>query len=240
MKNQSFFKAEKIHQSWQSFFTPSIIKELHDIEKSIGNDFTPSHDRVLNFAKVDLNNLKVVILGQDPYPQKGAATGRAFEVNGLDSWDSKFRQASLRNILKLLYKTYSGELIDYPQLKKRIALNEFRILPPSEIFKHWEKQGVLLLNTYLTCKTGVPKSHRKIWEKFSKQIIQHINDRNNTAYWFLWGNEAQNKVKDIGISQSVASDHPMLISPKKPASFINSNCFTLTKPIIDWTGFSNQ
>jgi uracil-DNA glycosylase len=240
MNNSLLFNSNIVHQTWEPFFTSSVIKDLVFIEQKIGNDFTPTHDKVLNFAKSDLNKVKVVILGQDPYPQIGAATGRAFEVNGLNSWDAEYRQASLRNILKLLYKTYIGELINSSQLKKKIAENNFRILPPSKIFKYWEEQGVLLLNIYLTCKVGVPKSHRKIWKEFSRQVIEYITTSNKNIYWFLWGNEAQNEVKNINITHSIASDHPMLCSPKKQTSFINSNCFDVTKNMIDWIGFSYQ
>lgn len=229
-----------VHKTWQPFFTKSVINDLCLIEKLIGNDFTPSHDKVIRFAKNDLNNIKVVILGQDPYPQPGAATGRAFEVSGLNSWDCRFRQASLRNVLKLLYRTYFGKLINYTEIKQKIRSKEFRILPPSDIFTHWENQGVLLLNIYLTCKIGEPKSHRKIWKEFSRKTIKYIAQRNNTICWFLWGNEAQNEVKGINISKSIKCDHPMLCSPNKQTNFINSSCFTTTSHIIDWTGYSNK
>ncbi len=226
----------KIHSSWKSFFTNDITNEIKRIEEYIGNNYTPSRDRVFKFTNNNLKKAKVVILGQDPYPQQGAATGRAFEVSGLKSWNSMFRQASLRNLLKLLYKTYYGDLLDYKQIKLEIEEKKFKILPPCDLFKSWELQGVLLLNIYLTCKLNSPKSHRKIWKSFSNQLVRFINNANPNLYWFLWGNEAKNAVKDIKIKNAIISDHPMICSLNKANSFINSKCFEIAKYTINWLG----
>ncbi len=229
---------ELVHESWLPFFSASVINELLDIKKSIGTDFTPSYDRVLKFTKNDLSKVTVIILGQDPYPQVGAATGCAFEVNGLKSWNNNFRQSSLKNILKLIYKTYHGELIEYSEIKDRIAQNKFSILPPCHLFKNWETQGVLLLNIYLTCKIHSPKSHRMYWISFTKKVIEYIKFYNDNVYWFLWGNEVQKAVKNIHLKNTITCNHPMICSPKKRGSFVNSNCFDITKHMIDWTGCS--
>lgn len=202
----------------------------------IGEDFTPSHDRVLRFSRNDLTQVQVVILGQDPYPQSGAATGRAFEVGGLTSWNSSFKQASLRNIVKLLYKTFNGELQNWSQIGEKIAEKKFDVLPPCELFKHWEAQGALLLNVYLTCKPNHPKSHRGHWIGFSRKVIEYVNQQRKGVYWFLWGYEAQRIVKDIHIRKSFTCDHPMICAPNKVGSFINCNCFAATRNLIDWLG----
>ena len=99
------FKGKEVHwhSSWKAFFErDDIQKMIEDIECKIDDNFTPSADKVFRFAEVDLKKLKVVILGQDPYPQEGVATGRAFEVNG---WDQMGTNISLQNIMKLICKS---------------------------------------------------------------------------------------------------------------------------------------
>jgi len=95
-------------------------------------------------------------LGQDPYPQTGVATGRAFEVGTLKSWNQPFKNISLKNILRALYKAYSGQIIKFSQLKEKFD-NEFSVLPPGKLFEHWEKQGVLLLNTSFPTTTTISR-----------------------------------------------------------------------------------
>lgn len=92
---------EKICDNWFEFIDNNY-KSLQSIEKKIGTNpenFTPQKNNVLRFLKLDPVKIKVVILGQDPYPQPSIATGRAFEVKNLKSWSQKFRNASLKNIL---------------------------------------------------------------------------------------------------------------------------------------------
>ena len=97
---------EGLHSSWSPFFTPAVEQALLEIERKIaaeGREYTPDPSNVLRFLSLDLFAVKVLILGQDPYPQKGRATGRAFEVGGLTSWMNPFENASLRNIVRSIY-----------------------------------------------------------------------------------------------------------------------------------------
>lgn len=238
MSKSVIFDNSIIHDSWLTFFSPAIIENLILIEKLIGNDFTPPINNILSFARNDLKNVKIVILGQDPYPQIGAATGRAFEVSGLTSWTCRFKQSSLRNILKLIYRSYNDDLISYDELRHKIENKQFYILPPSEIFEHWENQGVLLVNISLTCEINLSNSHKNIWKFFTKQLIKFVAENNENIYWFLWGKDAQNEIKDIYISNKIKCDHPMICSEKKTSSFVNSCCFSKTKHLIDWTGYN--
>ena len=150
--NSLFLNPLNIHPDWKPFLSKEILDLITQIElKIIKTDFTPSTKNVLRFFELPLHSVKVVIIGQDPYPQIGAATGRAFEVGTLKSWNEPFRNVSLKNILRALFKAYSGNVIKFNELKEKFD-NEFPVLSPSKLFKHWENQGVLLLNTAFTCE----------------------------------------------------------------------------------------
>lgn len=236
------YNKENVHNSWDNFFNESRIDQLNEIESLIGDDFNPDADKVLRFARTDLNNLKVIILGQDPYPQKGVPSGRSFEVQGLNSWTDKFKQSSLRNILRNLYKSYNGELKTVTEIRDLIKKGEFKILPPNKIFDYWENQGVLMLNTYLTCKAGEPGSHRKYWDKFSKDLLKYIVQTNSNITWFLWGSEAKANMNILKTQKLYTSNHPMMSKPENPEDFINCKCFEQTaKDLeIDWLGSEVQ
>lgn len=234
------YKEEFIHSSWSNFFNQNIIEELNKIEGLIGDDYNPTSDKVIRFARTDLDKVKVIILGQDPYPQKGVPSGRSFEVQNLNSWSEKFKQTSLRNILRNIYKSYTGELKNLSDIRTEIEEGKFKILPPNEIFDYWESQGVLMLNTYLTCKSGEPGSHRKYWDKFSKELLKYIVDTNGNITWFLWGSEAKANIDILKDQKMYTSNHPMMSNPSNESDFINCKCFedSITTLNIDWVGKS--
>jgi uracil-DNA glycosylase len=103
-----------IHPSWKPFFTKEVLSIVDEIENNIGiandQEITPVTDKMLRFLTLDLSKAKIIILGQDPYPQKGVATGRAFEVGPLKSWTESFRNTSLRNIVRALYLSETNEI----------------------------------------------------------------------------------------------------------------------------------
>ncbi|HHZ03314.1 MAG TPA: uracil-DNA glycosylase [Tissierellia bacterium] len=227
------------HSSWDKFLTEDIILELESIERKIGNNTNPEHGNILRFMMNNLYDIKVVILGQDPYPEKGRATGRAFEVGDLYSWNQKFRQVSLKNIVRLIYKNYNG-IREYSQIKKfseiqrEIKKGDFTILPPDKIFKSWEKQGVLLLNTYLSVEPGNTGSHIHIWKDFSERLLEFISEENRDISWFLWGKMAEEKKQFIKHGKLYISRHPMMCSEKYEDDFLRNDCFKDTMNIINW------
>jgi len=156
-----------------------------------------------------VSSAKIIILGQDPYPQPGVATGRAFEVGTLKSWNEPFKNTSLKNILRALYKAYTGEVLKYNELKKKFD-NEFPVLPPGKFFQNWEKQGVLLLNISFTCTPGQPGSQRKNWQEFTHVLLDFITENAKYATWFLWGNHAREATKNIPLKKSIFTMHPMM------------------------------
>lgn len=230
-----------VHSSWYELLTDDVVKELSVIEERIGDNINPHHDNVLRFMKSNLNEVKVVILGQDPYPEKGRATGLAFEVGDLKSWSQKFKQVSLKNIIRLIYKNYNNierynEIPKFSEIQNEIEAGRFKILPPDEIFKSWERQGVLLLNTYLSVEPGKSGSHISIWEPFSIKLLNYISVANKDINWFLWGKQAEEKSKFIRYGKLYISRHPMMCSEKYEDDFLKNNCFKETMNIINWLG----
>lgn len=229
------------HSSWDKFLTDEIRDELKSIDEKIGRNINPDYENVLRFLRCDLSEMKVAILGQDPYPEKGRATGRAFEVGDLGSWNDKFRQVSLKNIIRLLYKNYNNiddynEILKFSEIQKEIKQGTFNIAPPDRLFKSWEKQGVLLLNAYFTVEAGITGSHISIWEPFSIKLLEYISEENKNINWFLWGRFSEEKSKYIKHGKFYISRHPMMCSEKYEDDFLRNNCFKDTMNIINWLG----
>ena len=232
---------ERIHNSWDKLLNKNTLDELKVIEDRIGKNINPEPQNVMRFLKNDLYAIKVVILGQDPYPEKGRATGRSFEVGDLVSWNDKFRQVSLKNIVRLIHKNYNNiedynDIKKFSEIQKEIKNEEFNIVSPKEMFKCWEEQGVLMLNTYLTVESGKSGSHIKIWDKFSFKLLEFISTENKNIKWFLWGKQAELASKHIVYGKKYISRHPMMCSSKYEDDFLRNNCFKDTMKEIYWLG----
>ena len=232
-----------IHPSWRPFFTPEVLQLIQSIENQIVGlgYFTPLPQNVLRFLSLDLMAVKVLILGQDPYPQPGRATGRAFEVGGLQSWLEPFENASLRNIVRAIYKAYEGDILSFNQVREKIQNSlfepSFTILPPHKLFKSWEEQGVLLLNTAFTCELDKPGSHSKLWQPFTLALLAYINANNPQITWFIWGAHAEKVVRGMCISNKLVNAHPMLAVKKESDMVYGSlNPFFETKLMVNWLG----
>lgn len=208
--------------------------QLHSILREVEEDCTPSSEKIFRAAQ-PVDQIRIVILGQDPYPAPGAATGLAFEVDGLTSWRSPFRQVSLKNIVRLLYASYTGEdpyNTTFSSILQKIDCGDFSILPPDRIFSYWSENGVLLLNTALTCKPGYPGTHTELWRPLMDDLIRYIEDKAHPI-WFLWGKEAQ---KYDFVHHSYCSRHPMLCSRNWTDDFLKNPCFRETSTLVDWLG----
>lgn len=230
-----------ISSSWEDFLTEDIIKRLEEIENKIGTNYTPSKEKIMRFLTTDLNKALVCIVGQDVYYQPWVATGRSFEVGGLTSWNSMFRQVSLKNIVRSIHRSYRGiekyeDIKKYKDILKEINDGSFPILAPNKLFQSLEEQGVLFLNSYLTCEINKANSHRYIWEGFSIQLFRYISREKPELKWFLWGNEAIAKKQYIPDGVFFESRHPMLCSSKFEDDFLKSNCFKDTMNVINWLG----
>ena len=162
----------------------------------------PSIDNIyLALEYVNLSDIKLVILGQDPYPGKDVANGLAFGIN-----NNIPIPGSLRNIFKELKKEYNISFED-PSLKSLA------------------KQGVLLLNTCLSVEQGIKLSHQnKGWETFTNNIIIKIEEQRNDVIYLLFGNKAKEISKYINNHDRIIfATHPSPLSANR--GFFNSNCF---------------
>lgn len=167
-----------IGNSWDSFFEVETQKEYYKalraflISEYRSRHIYPSMENIYSaFKNVPLENIKVVILGQDPYHQPGQAHGMAFSVMpGVNP------PPSLQNI------------------KKEIASDLGITMSDSGYLMPWAKQGVFLLNNLLTVREGAPRSHRdKGWEILTDAAISRINADSSPKVFLLWGRDARNK-----------------------------------------------
>ncbi|MCA1064416.1 uracil-DNA glycosylase (plasmid) [Rossellomorea sp. AcN35-11] len=233
-----------VHSSWKELFSEQEVL-LQEIEKKIGNEFTPSMERVFRFAELDLQNVKCAIFGKDPYPLENVATGRSFEVANVETWDDPKVNRSLQNVLKLLHKTYSGigNSLTIDEVRNEIRSGKFPILPPDKIFSDWERKGVLFLNTALTTEIGKIGKHLKIWSPFFKYILEHMTSNNPRIVYFLWGDarKYKNELMSMGVpvEKIHTSYHPSSFYGdkggfKNDGKFLHSTCFKDTFDQIKW------
>lgn len=231
----------KYHKSWNSFMNKENIEKLREIEGKISDNFYPNKVDVLRFLSLDLKETKCIVVGMEPYPSSFVkdnktipeATGRSFEIKSLEhkTWQDKFKQSSLRNILKTIYYNETNEVKNLDEVRRKIKDDEFKVLNPHDWFNDLEQQGVLFLNATLTVKPGVVDSHTLIWKSFMEELFLYIQEKNKDVKWLLWGEKAQKRViptiKDK--NNIVCSCHPRL------NDFIKENCFKEVKD-IEWTG----
>ncbi|MEW6993403.1 uracil-DNA glycosylase [Colwelliaceae bacterium MEBiC 14330] len=173
-------------ESSQDYFL-SLNTELKR-QRAAGITIFPDESDVFNaFKYIDLADVKVVILGQDPYHGEQQAHGLAFSVKpGIKT------PPSLVNIYKELATDIKG----------------FKV-PEHGNLSHWAKQGVLLLNTVLTVQQAKAHSHAKLgWETFTDKIIEALNTENKGCVFILWGAHAQKKGKNID-----SKKHCLLLGP---------------------------
>ena len=232
---------KKVNQSWNDFLSSDILRMINSIENQLDNDFSPEKHKVLRFLETNPETIKIIILGQDPYPEKGRATGRAVEVGGLETWNEPFRQVSLKNIVRLIYKAQKGIRVyaDIPKfsvISSEIKENKFKIANPPDLFESLEKQGVLFLNTCFTVYPGKPLSHAEIWYTFTRSLLLWISNFNPNLIWFLWGKNAQALNPLIQNGKFYESRHPKMCSKTYQDDFLKSNSFVDTNNIVNWTG----
>lgn len=233
---------DQIDKSWDPFLTDEIIGELQHIERQIGNNFNPTDPtKILRFLTVPLQDVKVIWLGQDVYPAEGVATGRAFEIGQLHSWQDPFRQASLRNIVRLIHKNNQGieayeDILKFQAIREEIKRGDFPIKAPAQWFASLEKQGVLFLNSAFTCEVNLANSHKHIWQHFSNEVLQFISEERPDISWFLWGKEAIAKKAHIPDGVFLESRHPSRCSEKYSDDFLKFTGFKQTMDTINWLG----
>ena len=192
-----------------------------DAELAAGRQILPSRDNIFNALRLTSpSSVKVVLLGQDPYPTPGHAHGLCFSVRP----DVRPLPRSLTNIFKELRA-------DLEAGKEAGGEENFTLTATSPSSEHgclesWAKQGVLMLNTVLTVRAGEANSHQKRgWEHFTDRVLAAVNAQPATVVFVLWGNQAKAKRPLITAPQHriVESGHP---SPLSARYFFGTRCFS--------------
>lgn len=216
-----------IDNSWQDIladeFQKPYYKELHSFLKKEYQTQKIHPDMYHIFEALQITpfeDVKVVILGQDPYHGANQAHGLSFSVQpGVKV------PPSLQNIYKELYADLGIKPVEHGNL---IA---------------WAKQGILLLNTVLTVREGQAYSHQgKGWEILTDKIIEKLNERQDPIIFILWGKSAQQKIPMIDTAKHIIikSPHPSPFSANRgffgsnPFSKTNDALLALGKKPIDW------
>ena len=201
----------KIDDSWNEllsheFSKPYFLKLLSFLESEwLHYSIFPTQNNIFNaFNTTSFENIKVVILGQDPYHGKEQAHGLAFSV-----YDGVPSPPSLKNI----FQEYSSDL-------------GYKI-PQNGNLTKWATEGVFLLNTVLTVRENKAHSHKdKGWETFTDTVIKMISDKKKHVVFILWGKPAQMKAKLIDESKNLVlkAPHPSPLSSYR--GFFGSQPFT--------------
>ena len=205
MKNwEDILKSEKQKEYYKN------LEETIDIKYKTTTVYPPKEKIFTAFDLCEYDNVKVVILGQDPYHQASQAQGLAF------STPKEIKNPpSMVNILKEITADIGTSTCDDGDLTP------------------WAKQGVLLLNTILTVEDSKAKSHHKLgWEIFTDNIIKHISDNFNDIVFILWGAPAIKKTKIIDESKHhiLTSPHPSPLSSYR--GFFGCKHFSKTNEIL--------
>lgn len=209
----------KIHDSWKlhlkNEFEKPYFKDLTNFVKGeyLKHQCFPPGNQIFNaFEHCHFDDVKVVIIGQDPYHDVGQAHGLCFSVN-----DEVKHPPSLINIFKEIEQDLG---IPYPKSGNLVR---------------WADQGVLLLNATLTVRAHQAGSHQKKgWELFTDAVIKTISDNKEHIIFMLWGGYAKNKIKLIDINKHIVlkSGHPSPLSANRGFWFGNKH-FSKTNFLLE-------
>jgi uracil-DNA glycosylase len=213
-----------IHPSWFPAFdrvSPEIedIRERIDAERKAGQTIAPDVGDIFRAFRQPLDSIRVVIVGQDPYPTPGHAVGLAFST----AQDVRPIPRSLANIYRELRDDLGIEPSSHGDLT------------------HWAEQGVLLLNTSLTVRVGSAGSHREWpWKEITGAALRLLADRGEPLVAILWGRDAQWSQPFLPGVATVESAHPSPLSAhrgffgSRPFSRVNDLLVAQGAPPIDW------
>jgi uracil-DNA glycosylase len=211
-----------IHPSWQPFIDTQFFK-LEKINSNVNQlsaetNILPPPNQVLRCLSIALSDVKVVIVGQDPYPNSNHACGLAFAVGE----SSVALPKSLINIQIELCSDLGCAMAEHLDLAA------------------WHQQGVMLLNRVLTINEGASNSHANIgWEDFTLELLKYI-DANRQVVAILWGNTAMSVEAELPNARIVKSAHPSPLSAyrgffgSKPFSETNKHLLDLGQTPVDW------
>jgi uracil-DNA glycosylase len=209
---------EIVEAGWAAALEPvapriAAMGDFLRAEVAAGRRYLPSGANVLRAFQQPFAEVRVLIVGQDPYPTPGHPVGLSFSV----APDVRPLPGSLINI----FQEYSQDL-GYP--------------PPSNgDLTRWTENGVLLLNRALTVAPGRPASHRgKGWEEVTEQAIRALSSRGTPAVAILWGRDAKNLKPMLGDMPSIESAHPSPMSADR--GFFRSRPFSRANTLLEQQG----
>lgn len=207
-----------MHPTWVEVLAPveKHIRAMGDFlraEVAAGRGYLPAGEHVLAAFSQPLEQVRVLIVGQDPYPTPGHAMGLSFSV-----------QPHVRPIPRSLVNIYQ-------ELHNDLAI------PPAEHgdLRAWANSGVLLLNRCLTVQPGKPASHRgKGWERVTDAAIDALVARGTPLVGILWGRDAQSLKSRLGPTPTIESPHPSPLSASR--GFFGSRPFSRTNELLETMG----
>ena len=215
--------AELMAPDWAEAMAPvedniHAMGEFLRAESAAGRDFLPAGEMILRAFSTPMADVRVIIVGQDPYPTPGHAVGLSFSV----APDVRPLPRSLVNI----YRELSDDLG----------------IPPARTgdLSAWQEEGVLLLNRVLTVRPGAAASHRGLgWEEITSHAISQLSARGGPLVAILWGRQAQ-ELAPLFDAPIIASAHPSPLSASRgffgsrPFSTANTLLEEQGAPPIDW------
>lgn len=206
--------------NWLDLTTMSTDEINTILETAYSEDATPNREDVFRaFEMVSPEDVKVVIIGQDPYPTPGDADGLSFSTRATKT------PRSLQNMFKIIKEDFGIENSS-PDLTK------------------WAEQGILLMNKHLTCRKSDANSHQHLgWDKLTNELIQQLDQRFSNIVFVAWGGSAQKIAESVTQNIVLTSSHPSPLSAnrgKEPFmkshifKRINDTLIDLEREPIDW------
>lgn len=217
--------SELVHPSWVAALEP-VAERVADLgqmlrgEIASGRGYLPAGDRVLRAFADPFEAVRVLVVGQDPYPTPGHAIGLSFAV-----------ERSVRPLPRSLQNIYAE------------LASDTGVAPPSHgDLSGWTEQGVLLLNRVLTVSPGNPGSHRgRGWEDVTDAAVRALVARGTPLVAVLWGRDAQALVPLLGSTPAVTSVHPSPLSASRgffgsrPFSQVDASLVAQGSEPVDWS-----
>lgn len=207
-----------VHPDWQGLFNAQHRKLL-EIIQGLGDDFVPKSEHIFRAFEISPKDYRVLIIGQDPYPNPMHAIGLSFAVPK----GTSPLPPSLQNILAELKSDVGGEY--------------------EGDLTNWQKAGVMLLNRHLSTRASETGAHFKLgWDSFTTAAVRHLIEvRGGKLVAILWGSKAQELAPYLAGAKIISSVHPSPLSAyrgffgSKPFSSCNKALLELGEEPIDWS-----